>query len=294
MLNVLPVIFAVMVVVSIVFGVVVASRRNRRMDEANDAYRTAAREADAAIFQANQKLQQLHAAVGVRDITKADVAGISLLIGEYQRLFRAADGKLEDARKAHQEAYDAYTSGVMKQNIFLGGANDMSAFSLHRRTREFQKIRVNGHLINPSTTLVQAYRILDYHGFMDQPRVNIPERGARITQEENGITGDAPNEEKTPFVSQHLETFPDPAALAESPARKRRRVKRKILLVILLLALFGGYFGYRYYASQPLLKGEATAGGLTLSIDQHAVPLLRISYANGSTPHTLGWARPSP
>lgn len=290
--------FFILMGIVAVFTMFAFRRRNRRMDEANDAYRDAANQAGQAITQANQKLQQISSLISGTDPSRVSHERLGALLDEYKHLHTRVDKERAAARAAHDMAYEAYASGVDKQNMFFGGANNWSVFSLRRRAREFREIRIPAALVNPSQTLIQAYRILDMNRAAAGAAKPAPaDAGSSAALPEPGTASQPVPQavSSTPAPSmQPLRLDAVEAAVAPAlPKRKRKRRGPIVFLFLLVLAAVGGYFGSQYYNAQPLLTGSGSAGGLTLSIDQRAVPVLRISYVNGMTPHSLGWVNPS-
>lgn len=283
-------IFIGLMIVIFIITMFAVRRRNRRMDEANDAYRDAADALSRGNQAANASLQRLREMVQNPDRREQYFEQLGQALAEYTQLYEQIEFLREAFRNAQDEAYEAYASGVDKQNLYFGGANDVTVYSLRKRYREYRQIRVAVSLVNPNQTLMQAYRILDQRNFagrLPESKDGATASGAQGGQEQSeGLhTGGAVPADDKPA---------GPGTMESAPQKKRRHRGLAAMVLILILLVGGGYLGkLYYYDKQPGLYGTASKGSLVLSVAQNATPVLKINYQNGMTPYTLGWVHPS-
>ena len=175
----MPGMFGIIIVLIVIIAIAGFSsliRRNRRMDEANEEYRSAAREADQAICRANHALDDL-AEIVFSGTAKARVSEIKEKKSDYIRLRNDAAEAISRAKSAGKNAYGVQRSGVRTQNMFLGGASDLSALSLYKRQDELAEIGISETLNDPSAVLDKANQIIHYQDMKQELLKEIAETG---------------------------------------------------------------------------------------------------------------------
>ena len=145
---------------AICFEISVNRARNRSMDDANGRYRSAVDEANNAVFAANDKLRELKEAIKESNNPIDHLDTIVQMRTEYLELLKKAESKHGYAKASGNAAYAAYVRGVTIQNLFLGGANSLSMFSLNKRYKEYSQTGGFYSLDNPSEVLVKIERYL--------------------------------------------------------------------------------------------------------------------------------------
>lgn len=154
-------IFGVIVVAGIVVSILISVCRNHSMDAANDEYRNAAWTADQAIRRANAALKDLADVVQTPD-AKNRIPEIRAKRAAYLTGRNEAIEMISATENAREEAYHTQRRGVRTQNLFLGGADDLSALSLYRRQNELAAISISERLIDPSAILEKANLLIHY------------------------------------------------------------------------------------------------------------------------------------
>ena len=148
----------VAVVLSIVLGTLY-HQRNKSMDHANAVYRNAANQATRAIQAANMQLGTLRFWLDCPQAAPQEFDDMCHAVGRFEELYREAETALQNARDEYHAAYEIYVSGVHQQNFLFGGA-DLSVFSLHKRAKALQKIRVEATLEDPALVLSRYYSMI--------------------------------------------------------------------------------------------------------------------------------------
>ena len=148
-------------------AIIIHIGKNRAMDNANEIFRNAAWDADQAIRRANELLENLRKVVYSRDAGK-HLDEIKTRKAAYMSAHSDAMNAIARADEARREAYGEEHKAVRKQNLFLGGASDLSALSLYKRQDELQTIRINEKLVNPTIVLEKANQIINYQDMRNE------------------------------------------------------------------------------------------------------------------------------
>ena len=245
----------------VVIGFVICYLRNRSMDEANDRYRDAVGAANRAVYAANDKLKMLEEALKEQNHPLENLDGILQMRKEYSDLLKDAESKRNFARSCGNDAYDAYSRGVTIQNVFLGGANDLSVFSLRRRYNEYRSIGSFSSLKDPTEVLVRIERyvtiaMLAGSGKIAEPAGNLPDRGnteqkAEPERPAKAAASEAeldllPLPKDSGTASQARQEPPqNPEKVSGLKSPVRRAVVALVLVVTLII---GGVYAYQRFA----------------------------------------------
>lgn len=136
-------------------------RRNKRMREATEAYRKDARTADEAIRAANRHLAQIRSLIPVAASSPLRLRQLRTMTDYYEKLYEQARQAIGQAQKSHDRGMAMYHRGVDKQNMYFGGASDISYLFWRRCEKAFFGVAVTERLADPTMVLVRAYGILN-------------------------------------------------------------------------------------------------------------------------------------
>ena len=238
-----------LMIISLAVGISIMVSRNQSMDEANDAYRSAAMEANRAIVAANAGLRELKKFTDLPNPIR-HLNEIEMKLKEYCHLYTEAEKKIKTARHKGNEAYNAYSRGVDIQNLFLGGANDLSVFSLRKRYREYREIGGLTSLDDPTMVLSTAVALVKMKDlFSDIQAESVPMLPAQgghddpydqtVSQVENQA------ETKSYLTDQHVSPESE---TSETDSHRASHPFRKVWILLTILILFiVGILGYHYF-----------------------------------------------
>ena len=197
---------------------------------------------------------------------------INSLLSEYQQVRRAAIKQKESCKQAYYELTDAMHKHVRKQNMYGGGANDLSALSYYSKEDRAHQAIQNMPTLSEDNMLLQKAML-----YVERHRNKIS--GEMIDVDNIGKLSDI--KEKDEYI-------------IESNPRKRKKKKWPIILLITVVTISViSIFMKIKYEEQPYISGSVSLNGLTLSIEQHQTRLIRIKYENEGSDWSLGWGDPS-
>ena len=250
-------IFIVVAAVALIIGLAISHARNRAMDEANKRYREAVDEASRAARAANEKLHSLKDALKEENNPAGHMDTIYDMCREYRNLQREAHLKRRWARDCGDEAYNTYVNGVHIQNLFLGGANDLSVLSLRKRYNEYRQVGTPSQLEDATDILVtiEHYRTLLQTGRI---RTETVSGRNRITDgQEKQDTASRGTGPALPPPADPGITLPDPQEILSrfdrKPVKKAAPVRRAFVTLLVISSLIvGGVYAYQ----RCILKNE--------------------------------------
>ena len=236
----------------VVIGFIIFLLRNRSMDEANERYHDAVGAANRAVYTANDKLKMLEEALKEQNRPQENLDSILQMRKEYRDLVKDVESKRSYARSCGNAAYDAYAHGVDIQNFFLGGANDLSVFSLRKRYNEYRSIGSFSTLKDPTEVLVRIERyvtitMLARSGNAVKAIESLPDQNKAAQIAEPDCPAETVKSDAKPALlppqAVSGSTPPDRQTLsqkAESMPKRKSPVKRAIIALLLIVTLIVG------------------------------------------------------
>ena len=170
-------IFIIIAVMLLIILSCLCWKRNHTMGEITRRYASATAHADQAASAANQQLGVLKRLTAQTAMTAAQKTDLVRQCQQYQDLYEKAQKAITAAASVGHEGYAHYRDGVGKQNMFFGGANDISYLFWRRREKEFFAVERKVRLQDPTMTLLAAHRLLFAHdgsdsAHWDEPRLS--------------------------------------------------------------------------------------------------------------------------
>ena len=253
-------IWLIVVGILVVIGFIIFLLRNRSMDEANERYRDAVGAANRAVYAANDKLKMLEDALKEQNRPQENLDRILQMRKEYRDLVKDVESKRSYARSCGNAAYDTYAHGVDIQNFFLGGANDLSVFSLRKRYNEYRSIGHFSALKDPTEVFVRIERyvtiaMLARSGSAVKAIESLPDqnKAERITEPDRPAETEKSDAKPALLPPQAVSgsTPPDRRTLSQkagSIPKRKSPVKRAIVALLLIVTLIvGGVFVYQRF-----------------------------------------------
>lgn len=184
--------FGVFAVIAILIYIGIWAARDRKLDDANEAYQSAVDRANNAIDKANEMLRVLRLKAFDEEWARKHADQLSVDLEKYRQQYKTAVRQKEEANAAGNDAYDAYVHGVNAQNFFLGGASDFfSSLSLQEHYDQYRATGKYHKLEDPTEVIIRVSEInimLQVHKHVIGAKADHQSKLALTVGEEKGAT----------------------------------------------------------------------------------------------------------
>lgn len=145
----------------LIIGIVIYVKRNKSIDDQLDELRSTREELGEKIRAANAARDELASAVRV---AQAGMEPESLIdaLANYNHKYDDALHALNRFHELRDDCVDEINRGVHIQNLFLGGASDLSVIGLRKRENQYHELaKLPDKLIDTTELRIQASVLVD-------------------------------------------------------------------------------------------------------------------------------------
>lgn len=308
--------FLIIFIIVVLFRAIIKkSERDRMIDEATDHYSELVLRADQAIRKANERLAALGKIV-FSENARTRIDEITAAKADYMIVYRQARAAIDDAYDARRDAYQAMSKGIRIQNMYLNGANDLSARTLYKREDRLHGIEVTEKLTDPTQVLDQVNRLISYQETRNEIYKELAEKGIISgTYTDSGSGKDIIREksrvENTPAavcpaggnpemkeINPADELPEEKTAFEYEPAAARKGKTFQVLAAVAAVVLVLGLGGYFFIINNPdfaqkiggwtsRITGKATARTVEMTSTQVYAGVTYTVEKNGKSSGTL-------